>query len=131
MERHVHSHHYSLAEARAELARVRGLVEEMIGLKKKLDERGFDIERHEYFGGSGPNGDRYYPPEVERIVEIAMDFNERGILIKGFDVGLIDFPTIRSKGEEVYLCWKAGEPDILFWHRIPDGFAGRKPIGEL
>ncbi|MBM2840365.1 MAG: hypothetical protein HW412_893, partial [Bacteroidetes bacterium] len=55
----------------------------------------------------------------------------RGIVVKGIDEGLIDFPHIRPNGEEVYLCWKLGEDDILSWHRIEDGFTGRKSIDQL
>ena len=72
-----------------------------------------------------------YPAEVERLVEIAGEMDLRGIVIKDLDTGLIDFPHIRSNGEEVYLCWKLGENDIHYWHRIPDGFSGRRPVDEL
>ncbi len=30
--------------------------------------------------------------------------------------------------EVVFLCWQLGEPNVSFWHRIEDGFAGRKPL---
>lgn len=131
MIRHLHDRHFTPDEARRELSRIRNLIEEIVVLKQRLDARGFDIYRHEYFGGTGPNGDRYFPQELERLVELARVLNEDGILIKGFDEGLIDFPALRSNDEEVYLCWKIGEPDILFWHRIADGFAGRRPVQEF
>jgi hypothetical protein len=38
---------------------------------------------------------------------------------------------VRENGDEVYLCWKLGEEGIAYWHRIPDGFAGRRSIEEL
>ena len=79
----------------------------------------------------GPNGDGSFPAEMETLVEIVKSFDEKGILVKGIDDGLIDFPHIRSSGEEVYLCWKLGEDDIQYWHPIPDGYAGRKRIDEL
>jgi hypothetical protein len=68
---------------------------------------------------------------METLVEIVKGLDERGIVVKGLDEGLIDFPHIRTNGEEVYLCWKLGEDDILFWHTIPDGYAGRKGIEQL
>lgn len=52
---------------------------------------------------------------------------QTGCLVKDLDVGLLDFPTL-LRGEEVYLCWKVGEPEIGFWHRIDDGFRGRRPV---
>ena len=131
MAEHLHSKHFSLSEARRTLAEITPLVDELVSLKQKLDERGYDIYRHQYFGGSGPNGEKIYPPEVERLVAVAQELDARGILIKDMDQGLIDFPHVRQNGEEVYLCWKLGEGDIGYWHCIPDGFAGRRRIEEL
>jgi hypothetical protein len=127
----LHRKHFSLAEARALLPKIVSLVEEIASLKQRLDDRGYDIYRHEYFGGTGPNGERVYPKEVERLVEAIRELDSRGVLIKDVDQGLIDFPHLRENGEEVYLCWKLGEDDISYWHRIPDGFAGRNGIEEL
>jgi len=52
---------------------------------------------------------------------------ELGCVVKDLDIGLIDFPTL-FRGEEVYLCWKLGEPVIAFWHGVDEGFRGRKAI---
>ena len=113
------------------LSGIKHHIGQMIELKKKLDERGFDVYRHQYFGGTGPNGEKFFPPELEKLVEIAKNLDDKGIIIKSLDEGLIDFPFVRSNGEEVYLCWKFGEENIEFWHRIADGFAGRKSLMEL
>ena len=48
-------------------------------------------------------------------------------MLKDPQMGLIDFPTLRD-GELVELCWKLGEEKIGHWHRIGEGFAGRKPL---
>jgi hypothetical protein len=61
---------------------------------------------------------------VEQAVEKIHDF---GCVVKDLDIGLIDFPTL-FQGQEVYLCWKLGEPSIQFWHGVDEGFRGRKPI---
>ncbi len=76
---------------------------------------GMGSDRHQYFGGMGPNGDGRFPHEMELLVEIVKGLEERGILVKAIDQGLVDFPHIRENGEEVYLCWKIGENDI---HRL-------------
>ncbi len=59
---------------------------------------------------------------VERI-------EETGCVVKDLDVGLIDFPTLIDD-EQVYLCWKLGEKRIFYWHRMDEGFAGRKPLKD-
>lgn len=50
---------------------------------------------------------------------------ELGIELKDFDLGLVDFPAMRFD-EPVYLCWKLGEPEVLYWHGTHEGFRGRK-----
>ncbi len=53
--------------------------------------------------------------------------HEFGCLVKDLEMGLVDFPTL-LRGEEVYLCWKLGEPAIRYWHGVREGYRGRKPI---
>ncbi|HXF60395.1 MAG TPA: DUF2203 domain-containing protein [Caldilineaceae bacterium] len=53
-----------------------------------------------------------------------------GVLIKDLDKGLVDFLGWRD-GHKIYLCWHYGEDDILFWHDLNSGFAGRRPIDSL
>ncbi|HEY9166215.1 MAG TPA: DUF2203 domain-containing protein [Candidatus Kryptonia bacterium] len=125
------SRHFTLDEARSVLGTLLPDLSRMVELKKILNAKNYDVYRHAYFGGGGPNGTKHYPPELEELVEIAQHFAEAGVAVKSLDQGLIDFPHIRKNGEEVYLCYKLGEDDILFWHPIKTGFAGRKSTTQL
>jgi hypothetical protein len=49
------------------------------------------------------------------------------IVVRDLERGLIDFPAMRD-GDEVYLCWLVGEPEVGFWHGLEAGFAGRRPL---
>ena len=64
---------------------------------------------------------------AQRLKDTVDEIHRLGCLVKDLDIGLIDFPTI-WKGEEVYLCWKLGEPGIRYWHSVEAGFRGRKQI---
>jgi len=55
------------------------------------------------------------------------DLEKTGVVIKGIEEGLLDFPSKRFN-EEIWLCWKNGEKEIKFWHEKDSGFTGRKPI---
>ena len=55
------------------------------------------------------------------------DLENTGVVLKGLDEGLLDFPAKRFN-EEIWLCWKEGETEIKFWHEKDSGFMGRKPI---
>ncbi|MFN0157001.1 MAG: DUF2203 domain-containing protein [Bacteroidota bacterium] len=131
MSKHKHKKHFTLEEARRELTVVHALALKLIEMKQQLSAKGWDVYRHQYFGGMGPNGTGAFPPEMETLVEIVKSFDDRGIVVKGLDEGLFDFPHVRSNGEEVYLCWKVGENDIEYWHTIEAGFKGRRDIEEL
>jgi hypothetical protein len=50
-----------------------------------------------------------------------------GVEFKGYDVGLVDFPS-EIHGRRVYLCWRLGEPAVEHWHEVDAGFAGRQPL---
>lgn len=126
-----HRKHFTLEEARRELTAAHALTTRIMELKKSLDQRGWDVYRHEYFGGMGPNGDGSFPSEMEMLIDIVKELDRRGIIIKGLDEGILDFPHVRKNGEEVYLCWKIGEDDIRYWHGISEGFAGRKELDTL
>jgi hypothetical protein len=131
MPKYQHTKHFTLEEARQALTSVHALASKLVELKRQLDAKGWDIYRHQYFGGMGPNGSGLFPKELETVVEIVKGLEQRGIIVKGIEQGLIDFPHIRGNGEEVYLCWMVGENDIGFWHTIEAGFVGRKSIEEL
>lgn len=79
---------------------------------------------------AGTNGKRYAEEEPDALVEI-QELTTRveglGVLVKDYAMGLIDFPSLRD-GQEVYLCWKIGEPSVAHWHEIEGGFTSRKPV---
>lgn len=131
MPNRLHKKHFTLEEARRELTNVHALASKLVELKAQLTAKGWDVYRHQYFGGMGPNGDGSFPAELETLVDIVKGLEERGIIVKGLDEGLMDFPHIRENGEEVYLCWKLGENDVKYWHSIEAGYAGRRSIDEL
>ncbi len=125
------SRYFSLEEARSLLQQILPELYRLVELKKILEEKNYDINRHTYFGGAGPNGTKHYPLELEELVGVMERFASYGVLVKSLDEGLIDFPHVRNNGEEVYLCYKLGEADILFWHPVDSGFAGRKSTTQL
>jgi hypothetical protein len=126
-----HSIHFTLTEAQALLPEVVALVTRMRDLKEQLDRKGYDLRMHQHFGGIGANGLKAFPDQLEEIIRLLQQLAAKGVIIKDLDKGLIDFPCLRSSGEEVYLCYLMGEPEIRFWHRIQDGFTGRQGLETL
>lgn len=65
--------------------------------------------------------------EIRNWVE---EINRHGCVCKGVEQGLVDFPCMLG-AEVVFLCWRLGEPSVGHWHRIEDGFAGRRPLLDI
>ncbi len=47
-----------------------------------------------------------------------------------FSVGLVDFPAVVD-GQTVFLCWRSDETGIDWYHRIEEGYQGRKPLPKV
>jgi hypothetical protein len=62
--------------------------------------------------------------EIERF---RLELESLGVQLKGFDQGLVDFPSERD-GRPILLCWKLDEPEVGFWHEAGAGFAGRQRL---
>ena len=65
--------------------------------------------------------------KVTEFYQSIEDLESLGVVLKGLEQGLLDFPAKRFD-EEIWLCWKEGETEIKFWHEKNSGFMGRKPI---
>ncbi len=73
--------------------------------------------------------DRDYFRSARRLLRAMERLREAGVLVKDARAGLLDFPARRA-GRVVMLCWKVGEPGLLFWHEAEAGFAGRQRVDE-
>ena len=131
--------HFNPEEANAELEDVRPLVEQMVEHRRAHIAA---LEQQEALEGRIRGNGGGIPPATLADAAAAVEREARslaravdaiarhGAEVKDIDEGLIDFPALHH-GETVLLCWKLGEDEIRFWHRIEDGFAGRRPVEEL
>jgi hypothetical protein len=63
----------------------------------------------------------------EELVGAVGRLDQMDVQLKDARIGLVDFLSYRH-GELIELCWKLGEDEVGHWHRIGEGYAGRKPI---
>jgi hypothetical protein len=74
---------------------------------------------------------RHMEDELERdkqkLRDLVDELQQLGVQCKDPARGLIDFPCAMD-GRTVLLCWKLDEPEVLFWHELDAGFAGRQPL---
>jgi hypothetical protein len=73
--------------------------------------------------------DRFHATEKD-MQRVLSQVSELGCEVKDLENGLIDF-NARRGDEVVFLCWKAGEDEIVGWHTHDAGYAARRPIKEF
>jgi len=129
---------YTVEEANEALPQVRELVDRIVELAPKLPEmeEQVRIERlKSHKAGSTEDSREALAQSVaslkstEMAVAVAIQrLEEMEITIKGpLHYGLVDFLSYRD-GELVELCWQLGEKAVEHWHRIGEGYPGRKPL---
>jgi hypothetical protein len=126
------SRHFTLEEANAAIAAIRPLMDEIQAIRSRmLSQRPEIWPALARSAGNGGNAKlSKLVVEFERLDHLVHQVQDSGAQIKDLDTGLLDFPAERE-GRTVLLCWKHGEPEILFWHETDAGFAGRRPITEF
>jgi hypothetical protein len=128
--------HFTVEQANAMLPLVRAIVKDLTELLRDVIDRRQRLA-HLLAGRNGQSTDVYgeelsqVEEELEkdgrRLREYVEELTKLGVEPKGGPDGLVDFPTLVD-GREVFLCWKLGEPEVLFWHELDTGFAGRQPL---
>lgn len=64
---------------------------------------------------------------LARVDELFERLNEWGVELRDLSTGLVDLPAI-IQGQDAYLCWRLGEPNVAYWHSVEDGFRGRRRL---
>ncbi len=129
---------FTLEEANSLLPRLEPLIWRLAIRRQELREHQEPLAEFRALasrsGGALP-GSRYARAKEESarlLAEIhdgVRQVEDLGCVIKDLDLGLVDFLARRGR-EQVYLCWRLGEPEIRHWHGLHEGFAGRRPLGD-
>ena len=116
---------FTVEEARAELARLRPVLEEIVALRADAAE----LAAAQVPGGPPTELGRL--PELKaaqaRLDDLLSTVQAAGVELKGFAPLLVDFPA-QLDGEDVLLCWLEGDEDLAWYHRQDLGFAGRRRL---
>ncbi|MGH6819989.1 MAG: DUF2203 domain-containing protein [bacterium] len=119
---------FTLQEANAALPNLRRALDTIREVKLSL---GADASLEVLWKNPGRNGGgkegKTYLAGLEKISEQLNRITRAGILVRDIDTGLCDFLSMRD-GKKVFLCWKADEDSIGYWHETDTGFAGRQPL---
>ena len=128
---------YTVEEANAALPEVSRLVQRIADLVPELPELQEAVRINELKfrrPGSGEEARERLAASVARLRATEMAYAVAMRSLESMDIvlrdqvrGLVDFHCDRD-GEVVQLCWLLGEESVAHWHRIGEGFQGRKPV---
>lgn len=124
---------FTVDEANELLPNVRVLVEQILENIRRLKSASETVIRKEGLDPETPNlmnrlrDDSEIAKLIGQVKGWVDEINSYGCVCKGVEQGLIDFPCMLG-AEVVFLCWQIGESSVNHWHRIEDGFAGRKAL---
>jgi len=130
---------FTAAEANALLPHVIPLVEQLQGIARSIAQTAQQLNEAVAKVTAG-NG---YPIQslkakireltehqlqlVEAFQSAHAQLEDLGAMLKDLTIGLVDFYSVRQE-QPIFLCWKAGEDRIRFWHTLEAGYAGRQPL---
>ena len=127
---------FTVEEANALIPSLRPKLEELLATFKKIRSEIEAAAGQEGLAPGSPDLARHLetrgvaPGLFDRVKRLIEEVHAKGCLVNGPEAGLVDFPCLFNN-EVVFLCWKYGESRVGYWHRIADGFAGRRPLLDV
>ena len=126
---------YEVEEARALLPRLRPVLERLREAFAALrGERALEAAHRRAALADGhpiaappPAGEGERAAHEAALRECLEQLEVWGVELKDPARGLVDFHHERG-GEVVFLCYELAEADIVSWHPIEAGYAGRRPL---
>jgi hypothetical protein len=125
---------FTVEQADRTLPLVRRIVEDIVAQYRRWQERVREFEvvtansRADQPDARAEELQREAQTLAAEIDGYVAELAELGIEFKSYDLGLVDFPG-EIEGRPIYLCWRLGEPSVLYWHERDGGYAGRRPLG--
>jgi hypothetical protein len=124
--------YFTLEEARAALREILPWMEEIMTIRDSIlrqQPETWQLVQSSAGNGGSAEASRLVK-DFDRLDKLVHRILDTGAILKDLNRGLLDFPAWREE-HEVYLCWQYGEPDLLYWHEVEAGFAGRQPIATF
>ncbi len=132
---------WTVGEANRRLAQLGELLPRLRSWAQRLSEVQAEVERLSAFWGKEVDAADHVDHErksqldaegqnlTRRLEEAVRSLQRDGIEVKDLSGGLVDFYGLVDK-EVVFLCWRLGEAEVGFYHRLDGGYRSRRPIPE-
>nr|WP_160163498.1 DUF2203 domain-containing protein [Pirellula staleyi] len=127
---------FTIEQANSMLPLVRAIATDMANLAREL------VERRERLavitaGRTRKTGDVYSEElaqveaelarDAERLREYVTELEDLGVYPRAAVDGIVDFPA-KLDGRAVFLCWKVGDPEVLYFHELDATYSDRTSL---
>jgi hypothetical protein len=129
---------FTVEQANATLPLVRAITSDLVQLARDVIDRrqrlveltaGRTLEQGDPYADELIQVQEELDGDLRRIQGYVDELVQLGVEPKGASEGLVDFPSVLD-GRPIYLCWKLGEREVMYWHELDAGYAGRKLIAK-
>lgn len=128
---------FTLRSANAMLPLVRNIVMDIVELTDVISETRHRLDDMDEYCCERDEADVYSTElsairdsidrQSDRVQECVGELNELSVYSRSLSDGYVDFPAVRDN-EPVCLCWRPGDREILFWHKMNEDCGKRRPI---
>ncbi|MGC9455686.1 MAG: DUF2203 domain-containing protein [Phycisphaerae bacterium] len=123
---------FTLEKANRSLVLVRRIVEDLVAIY----DRAIELQQVAECAQLGPDygqrrtAENQLAEAVDQLQSYLWELDELGVELQDWRTGRVDFPA-RIDGRNIYLSWRLGDPEVLFWHEPREEFEHLHPIDAL
>jgi hypothetical protein len=124
--------YFTVEDANAVLPLLEAWLTTMRNAKREMESLSDEITpviERAHLNSGGASASRFVRA-LHAYNELAAHIEEEGIQLRDVEMGLVDFPSRRFE-REIHLCWRSGEPEVLYWHEVNAGFQNRRRLDEV
>ena len=128
---------FTVEQANKRLPLVSVIVKDLSELSRRVAERRQRIEQLTAPSGNESENDPYAQERKQIVEELESnvkdlqryenELDQLGVWCRDRVDGVVVFPS-EIDGNKIHLSWQLGEPEVLFWHNIDEGFNDRRPL---
>ena len=128
--------YYDLGAANARIEKLRPLLETLRSDRDAVAETQHRLEQLRQPSSNGEHQSELdhrrekMATLIKRMEAAVRQIDGWDVTLRDISSGLVDFPALVN-GRPIWLCWKLGEGEIAWWHKLEAGIAGRKPLIEM
>ena len=128
---------FTVEEANKRLPLVSVIVKDLSELSRMVAERRNRIEQLTSPAARKAENDPYVEERQQILEELESnvkyleryetELDQLGVWCRDHVDGVVVFPS-EIDGVKIHLSWQLGEPEVLYWHGVDEGFNDRRPL---